>query len=187
MSPIFVWDRKASVTEQPERPEEARLWFLFDRHNWQHSHVQHVWTIHEVLLESIHHYWTRISRASVSLLVSWGDIGIFGTGYLRRWFSPYWSMKDSTHGWAFKVHLGACKPQRCPQPSTCNTYSPTLFRNVNLGFRTVPSSQLDHASPLILPQAVQDRQSRETSSLRTITKKDFDVVLSIIPYRSPLK
>ena len=30
----------ASVTEQPERPEAARLWLLYDLPNWQQNHVK---------------------------------------------------------------------------------------------------------------------------------------------------
>ena len=36
--------------------------------------------------------------------------------------------------------------------------------------------------PLLLRQMVQHKQSGEASSLRTITKEVFDVVLSIMPY-----
>ena len=47
LSPNFVRDRNASVTEQPERPEAARLWLLYDLPNWQQNHVKHAWTIHD--------------------------------------------------------------------------------------------------------------------------------------------
>ena len=70
----------------------------------------------------------------------------------------------------------SCKNVRSPPP--------TVFKTILK--RWSPGSQLFLAPNSIMPplllQTVQNRQSLEASSLRTISKKVFDVVLWIMPY-----
>ena len=143
--------------------------------------VKHAWTWHEVHCK----VFTTIESEQVeppSLSCFLGGHWDFWKGYLRRWFSLYWSMTLPPWGCATRCVLPVSrKGVRSPllAQNTLQNCSETLI----FGFTAVPSSQLDHASPLILRHAIQDRQSGETSSLRTITKKVVDVVLSIIPYK----
>ena len=120
LSPNFVRERKASVTEQPERPEEARLWLLNDRPHWQQSQSNTLGLYMGCNVK----YSPLVNPNRYSLHLSLfleGTFGFFWKGYLRRWFSTVLHIlkhDDSTPMRVRNKVRVACKPQRCPRPST---------------------------------------------------------------------
>ena len=141
----------------------------------------------EVRLDlSIHHYWLL----SLSLRLR-GALGFFGQDNWAGGSPLHGSMKDCTRlnldrGWAFKLHIMIYNHIILMPVSRKNVRSPppTVFKTILKCWS--PGSQQFLAPNSIMPplllQTVQNRQSLEASSLRTISKKVFDVVLWIMPY-----
>ena len=90
------------------------------------------------------------NRYSLHSLVSWGDIGIFWKGYLRRWFSIYWSMRTlPPWGWATRCVLPV---SRKDVRSPLLILAPHTLQNCSETLRLSSGSQLFLAPNSIMPR-----------------------------------